>query len=169
MKRQLIITIGISGCGKSTICDTLYGNIPHVRLNLDSIRKEICGDPTDHSREIEVIRTLMIRLRETLRDRSDTRPMVMDNTNMIFSDRKAAYQMVEDMGYVIGEDIEVTLIYLPISIETAWLRQLSRERQVPVEVLQKQTRRFQCPSKHEAVAGIPYRMITINSHSVAGV
>lgn len=167
--RQLIMPIGISGSGKSTLINHLYGDIPHVRISRDSIRKEICGDEEDHSREVEVGRTAMIRLRQTLQDRNDARPIIIDNTNIRYADRKEYYNMVTEMGLDIGEDIILAFILINLTPEEAIKRQLQRDRQVPAEAIHKQFRRLALPKNNELKDGIPYQMLTINSHSIGNI
>lgn len=169
MKRKLILTIGISGSGKSTLCDLLYGSVPHVRLSRDSIRKELCGREEDHSREVEVGRTVMIRLRETLKDTADTRPIIIDTTALLYKDRSQYYQMVKDCGLVLGQDIELLFLHINMSPTDAINQQMQRERKVPENVIHRQHNQLQHPAGFEFRDGIPYQMITFNGHVVGGI
>jgi predicted kinase len=159
--------MGISGSGKSTLCDILYGGIPHVRLNIDAIRKELCGGEEDHSKHVECIRTLQIRLRDALRY-DDGRLIVMDNTNTLYEDRRGVYLMIEQVGLVVGVDVEILLLHINVTPQEAWARQMSRTRSVPMYAIERQYLRLQRELDMECLKDIPHTRITIDNHGIFG-
>lgn len=72
-----IITIGISGCGKTTFVNEHYPN--YVRLELDDIRRELTHDVSDQSQNARVMDVFNERLQNAIDNNDD---VAISNTNL---------------------------------------------------------------------------------------
>lgn len=75
---QLILPIGISGSGKSTWISSLDKN-KYTIISPDEIRKELTGDVSDNSRNIEIFKIVDDRILEALK-KGDK--VILDATNL---------------------------------------------------------------------------------------
>lgn len=148
--KQVIILVGISGQGKSTFAKTwLNKNNPYI-IETDSIRKELCGDASDQSKNKLVF--------EVARDRFETWLMlpniehdicIVDATNLTINERYNWYNIIKAYEMEPRKDIEINLIFFVPNIEKAIIQNSKRDRFVPVDVIKKQANKIQFPDDWE--------------------
>ena len=135
---SLIITVGIPGCGKSTLARQLkaLGNVDIV-ISSDSIRDELTGDPENQEQNANVFRVLNHRVAEAL---SQGLNVLVDATNLKPSYRNGlkALTLLARVRNVQGP-IECRAIRFADSadFDLCQKRNTSRERVVPEFVMQR--------------------------------
>lgn len=141
-KPNLIIMIGISSSGKSTIAKQIAEKENFVIVSSDAIRGEICsGGVSDQSKNEEVFQIFHKRIRENLLKGND---VIADATNITMRSRRAIFNAVKGIDcYKIG--------YLVVkSIEDCIKDNKNDDRvAVPDEVIYKQVKKFQIPFYEE--------------------
>ena len=139
-KPKLFIMIGLSAAGKSTIAKELAKDYEAVIVSSDSIRKEICGNVSDQSKNEEVFKLFHKRIRKYLHEK---RNVIADATNITMKSRRAIINNVKKM------DIEIIAYIVPKKIEDCIKDNVEREYVVQEEVIYKQMKRFQIPFLEE--------------------
>ena len=139
-KPKLFIMIGLSAAGKSTIAKELAKDYEAVIVSSDSIRKEICGNVSDQSKNEEVFKLFHKRIRKYLHEK---RNVISDETNITMKSRRAIINNVKKM------DIEIIAYIVPKKIEDCIKDNVEREYIVQEEVIYKQMKRFQIPFLEE--------------------
>lgn len=139
-KPKLFIMIGLSAAGKSTIAKELAKGYEAVIVSSDSIRKEICGNVSDQSKNEEVFKLFHKRIRKYLHEK---RNVIADATNITMKSRRAIINNVKKM------DIEIIAYIVPKKIEDCIKDNVEREYIVQEEVIYKQMKRFQIPFLEE--------------------
>ena len=139
-KPKLFIMIGLSASGKSTIAKELAEDCEAVIVSSDSIRKEICGNVSDQSKNEEVFKLFHKRIRKYLHEK---RNVIADATNITMKSRRAIINNVKKM------DIEIIAYIVPKKIEDCIKDNAKREYPIPEEVIYKQMKRFQIPFLEE--------------------
>lgn len=139
-KPKLFIMIGLSAAGKSTIAKELAKDYEAVIVSSDSIRKEICGNVSDQSKNEEVFKLFHKRIRKYLHEK---RNVIADATNITMKSRRAIINNVKKM------DIEIIAYIVPKKIEDCIKDNVEREYIVQEEVVYKQMKRFQIPFLEE--------------------
>ena len=131
----LTLMVGVSGSGKSTHAAKLAQSIDAIIVEPDAIRKELTGDASDQSRNGEVFRLAHSRAEAIL---LDGKSVVVDATNL---DRKTRAEWV---AIARRCKAEARAVVVDTPVDVAKKRNLSRARVVPLDVIDKQTRRL-CP------------------------
>ena len=141
MKAKLTMLIGVSGSGKSTFAKRLKdaGEIDLI-ISSDALRAELFGDENDQNHNNELFNELHNRIRKALKE---GKRVCYDATNLSSKRRIGFLKSVSDL------DIVKECIVLIASFDSCAFAQLSRERQVPVDVIKKQIKQFQCPYWYE--------------------
>lgn len=139
-KPKLFIMIDLSAAGKSTIAKELAKDYEAVIVSSDSIRKEICGNVSDQSKNEEVFKLFHKRIRKYLHEK---RNVIADATNITMKSRRAIINNVKKM------DIEIIAYIVPKKIEDCIKDNVEREYIVQEEVIYKQMKRFQIPFLEE--------------------
>lgn len=132
----LILTIGIPGSGKSTWVEEYHRNYPRsIVISTDVIRKELTGvircDPNQnalmHAEARKRVKAILDDPKYYTADYPLGPTIVVDSTNC---------DPAEWIAYKrLGASIYIAKIF-PVPPEEAMKRQLSRERVVPMDVLQ---------------------------------
>jgi predicted kinase len=122
---QLIMMVGLPASGKSTISDALVA-AGWVRLNKDTLRKELYGDEAIQGDVKEVNRLYYQRLEEALVAR---KRIVVDNINLNYFFRKGTIERARLEGYR-----DISNVVLKVPVEECIRRNAGRERKVPDEV-----------------------------------
>lgn len=138
---KLYITVGIPGSGKSTYTNKIISETDNVKvISPDEIRGELTGDVSDQSRNADVWGLAHKRLHESL---SSDCNVIFDSTAV---DKKSRKNLIK-----IGKkyDAEIIALAFPVTFETAVERQKGRDRQVPLDVIQRFSDKFTLPSKKE--------------------
>lgn len=134
----LTMLVGISGAGKSTFVHkfTPYADI----LSSDDLRMELYGDVNDQEHNTEVFTELHRRCKELLRK---GRSVCLDCTNI---SRKKRMAFLRELKNIRCKKVCI-LIAVPFQICCA--RNFARERQVPVEHLERMYKNFNVPAYAE--------------------
>ena len=135
---ELVIMIGTPGAGKSTWAKDNFPQMDYICM--DEIRKEVCGNTADQTRNVEVAKVGFARLYESLRAR---RSVIWDATSPTMKQRKGLIDAARQQGAYVTE------IWMDTSLKTSLLRNASRERVVPEDVLRKKHSQLQFPRSYE--------------------
>lgn len=138
--KTLYIMSGISGSGKSTLAKKLFPFATY--LNADTIRRELCGNESDQTKNKEVFELLYQRLGWFVQ--SGVSDIVVDNTSLTEADRKK----IIDHALHFGE-INIVIIFVRPDISLALYRNSNRARQVPADVIRRQFYKIEWPTDNE--------------------
>ncbi|MDD7755155.1 MAG: ATP-binding protein [Clostridiales bacterium] len=141
MKAKLTMLIGVSGVGKSAFAKQLKdaGEIDLI-ISSDALRAELFGDENDQNHNNELFNELHNRIRKALKE---GKRVCYDATNLSSKRRIGFLKNISDL------DIVKECIVLIASFDLCVFSQSNRERQVPVDVIKKQIKQFQCPYWYE--------------------
>lgn len=143
------VLIGGCGSGKSTwakeFSAKLNTNLSELNvvdiINMDSIRKEICGTETDQTQNNKVYSIAMSRFKNSVRTMVPN--VILDNTNITKKNRKDALDFCKEYG------CRVIAVFFTTAFDEAVKRNQSRERVVPVEVIKRMFSQLQPPTLDE--------------------
>ena len=127
-RQRLVLLIGLPASGKSTISEA-FEAAGWVRINKDSLRKELYGDESILGDGRAVNKLFYVRLEEAL---LAGRNILVDNTNVHSLHRKGTLAMAQEHGYA-----RATHVFLDVPLEECLRRNALRERKVPVEAFQE--------------------------------
>ena len=141
-KPKLIILIGISASGKSTIAKQLAKKENAIIISSDAIRAELCnGNVSDQYKNDEVFKLYHKRIRENLLNGNN---VIADATNITLRSRRAIFNAIngidcEKIGYIVVKKIG------------NYIKDNHNDDRVAVPdgVIEKQVRKFQVPFKEE--------------------
>lgn len=119
---QAIISIGLPGCGKSTVLKPMAEKLGYTYLNADDIREELTGDPANHAMEADVWQLVYARAAEGLHYGG----VIIDATHTKRKDRR---EMIEHLRRH-GAD-EIIGLWFDIPYEVCAARNAARGRVVP--------------------------------------
>lgn len=141
MQTKVILTIGISGSGKTTFVGKNYTDDDHIILCTDKLRGIIGTSESDQSVNHIIFSTLFTFLTYLLR--FDNRNIVIDATSYSPKNRKEIIDIARKEGAA------VEAICFDVPIEVAKARNKRRGRQVPDDVIQRQSDRLLFPGENE--------------------
>ncbi len=141
----LTIMVGVSGSGKSTHARKLAGDTGATIVEPDAIRKELTGNASDQSRNGEVFRLAHQRTEALLMKGTD---VIVDATSL---DRKTRAEWVS-IARRCGAEARAVVVDTPIDV--AKKRNVSRDRVVPLDVIDKQASRLCPPTPSEGFTQI---------------
>lgn len=131
MKKTIYMAIGVPGSGKSTWWETAVskGTIPAtaLRINMDTIRKELTGSEENMSKNDLVARVAKSTLRSAMSNNVEV--IYWDNTS---ARRKYRKEVIEDAKKA---NYEVIGIWFKVPLAVAKSRNAARTRKVPEDVL----------------------------------
>lgn len=125
---MLVMLIGLPASGKSTLTEA-FESRGWLRLNKDSIRKELYGDEAILGDPKEVNRVFYERLEAACRQ---SRRIVVDNLNLNQFYRKGPIATAREHGYV-----DISNIVLDVPVDECVRRNALRARQVPEAVIRQ--------------------------------
>lgn len=133
-KPTIFMMVGAPGSGKSTWWEDAVrsGRIDQtkaVRINMDTIRKELTGNAEDQSKNGMVARIADQNLVNALSHRIPV--IVWDNTSARPKYRKNVIKEAQVADY------DVVCVYFDLDLETVQLRNELRERVVPKDVVER--------------------------------
>ena len=134
---ELTLLVGCPGSGKSTYRNTLTNS---KVICMDDMRKELCGDPNDQSRNQEIFNRMYKETNKALKAGEN---VVLDNTNWSRKARKPLLESARNYG------AKVNLIYWDLTIETLLKRNLEREKVVPQDVVWRFYKTIETPASYE--------------------
>ena len=151
-KPNLVIMIGISASGKSTVAKQIVERnkiLNYIIVSSDAIRGEICeGGVSDQSKNEEVFKIFHMRIKENLLKGNN---VIADATNITMKSRRAIFDAVrnidcEKIGYLVVKSIEDCIKDNKNDDRMA----------VPDEVIYRQISKFQIPFKEEGFNDISF-------------
>ncbi len=140
-KPKIILTVAISGAGKSTFCQEYLAKYPStIYLCPDVMRGVMAGDEGEQNHNYQVFNVLDYACRYFM---SLGKDILIDATNYNIKNRKCWLRAAKDYYYeVIGLTFEATLAECLVRNET-------REKRVPIDVIQRQHDNYQKPELSE--------------------
>ena len=134
---EMVMLVGCPGSGKTT-----YRNqLENARiLCMDDMRKELCGDTNDQSRNQEVFNKLYKETHKTLQAGEN---VVLDNTQATRRLRKPLIDIARQHG------AQITMICWDLPISVLLERNAGRDKKVPEEVVWRFYKTFEFPSSFE--------------------
>ncbi len=144
---KLIIGIGVPGCGKTTFLRPLAERLGMAYINPDSIREELTGDASNHSREADVWRIAYDRTTRALMKNG----AVMDATFTVPKDRRKLINLAKSVGVS-----QVDAYWFNVPVRLCIERNSQRSRIVPEAVIRKMHERLVAnpPAKEEGYTKI---------------
>lgn len=137
---RLILTIGISGSGKSTWAEKFAAENGFFYLSSDEVRERICGNANDQSKN-QTIFQIIFSIINNLLTKNDK--ILFDATNYSRKNRKEIIKIAQKHGALIEARVFMT------SLEVCLDRNFKRSRVVPTEVIERQHKNFQYPTFEE--------------------
>lgn len=140
--KQIFIAIGIPGCGKSTwMQKNITDPSKTAVINMDTIRQEVTGDPTDQTQNALVA---SLARQKFLTAVSHGVPSIYwDNTTTQRKYRKELIQVGKKGGY------KVVAVHFKVPFDICESRNKGRDRVVPHDVLVRMQGQLQPPEKDE--------------------
>lgn len=138
---EVIVTIGLSGSGKSTALSELDDS--WTVISPDEWREEHYGDASEQGDPAVVHRACREQLKEVLRAKGRA---VYDATNLVADLRAQLLNVCHAYG------AHVTLWVFDVAPSVAMARNRQRERRVPDWVIARQASKFEWPGPEEAHA-----------------
>ena len=136
-----IMLVGLAGSGKSTYAMQRQKEIDEcIILSSDSIREELYGDESiqrDHAKVFEIME------RRALAAARMGISVIYDATNLSARRRKHMAKQMSVQGCA------TECVVCVATFEVCCERQLTRERKVPTEVIDRQIRQFEVPTSME--------------------
>ena len=137
---KLFVMVGIPGSGKSHIGNQIAELFDCEVVSSDAMREKWYGDADDQKHNSSLWPRLFALTKEKLSAKKD---IVFDATNVSIKDRKKFIQMKNELG------VKLIAIVVNTSIDVAKKRNLSRERIVPDEVIERMSRKLVIPTQDE--------------------
>lgn len=141
LEPTMIQIAGIPASGKSTVA-AAFARHDFLRLNKDSIRKELYGNESTLGDGDAVSSLHLSRLSDALVQRKS---IVEDNTNFLHVHRRKQHEMGWDNGY----NGRMLLLFLRVPLEICLERNQKRERHVPEDVIRNMYFRYELPVAYE--------------------
>lgn len=141
---KLIIIVGLSGSGKSTIAKKIVDKEDAIIVSSDSIREEL-SFYEDQSRNDEVFKIFHERIKNGLHS---GKSVIADATNITIKSRKQIIKIGKQ------EDAFICAYVVAKRFYDCMIDNQLREHAVPDEVLRKQIMRFQIPFYEEGFDAI---------------
>lgn len=138
---KFIMTVGPSGSGKSTYVE-LFNSVGYDIHSSDALREELLGDVNDQSHNAYIFMQMLDR---TIKSLSEGRTVVYDATNL---NSKRRIELL----YRLKKEFPELQTYAMVSIttpENCIGRRALSDRPVPAEVIMRQIKSFEVPTKSE--------------------
>lgn len=142
MIKTIFCLVGLPGSGKSTWVNSHITDASKVAVvNMDTIRQEVTGDPTDQTQNALVA---SLARQKFLTAVSHGVPSIYwDNTTTQRKYRKELIQVGKKGGY------KVVAVHFKVPFDTCAKRNAARDRVVPYDVLVRMQGQLQPPEKDE--------------------
>lgn len=134
-----MMLMGIPGCGKSTLAESLTKTEKAVIVSTDKLRYQLTGSETDFSKDDQVFTQALYQIRLNL---EECRNVVYDATNLTRQERKRVLK-------VIPFGTHTVCYYRKVPLNLAIKRNLGRKRVVPVEIINRMFIKLKEPTINE--------------------
>lgn len=138
---NFFMVVGIAGSGKTTLYEEQYAHAGMAYVSSDDIREKVFRDVNDQFHNEEVFEIMKQRTLQALRGHKD---VFYDATNLSAKRRIAFLKNLEGI-----ENLRKICVVNVVPVYIAWMRNGSRERQVPIEVINRMAKQFETPHKSE--------------------
>lgn len=135
-KPIFIMMVGLPGSGKSTYAKELAGNINAKICSSDAIREELTGDINSQNNNEEVFKLLHKRIKERLVNGEN---VIYDATNINSKRRRAFLSELKNIPCV------KICIVIAVPFEECCRRNKNRERNIPVDVIERMYKNWNTP------------------------
>lgn len=146
MGATLYMTIGLPGCGKSTLYEQKFSLCEYI--SSDAIRAEVFGDVNDQTHNSEVFQLMFKRTVEALKSDKE---VYYDATNL---SRKRRMAFLHSIAHV--KDVRKVALVFNTPYEVCLKRNAKRERHVPEGVIFDMLKRFDLPDVAEGFDEVLY-------------
>ena len=137
--KEIVLTIGLPGSGKSTYLRNYLALKPHIILCPDQIREEVTGNIEDQSQNGRVFDIFYDRLEQALKsDDPATQSIGLDATFLRKPYRTPIFDIIKDSGV----ECRITILQMDIPKNEAMHRMKKRTRQVPEHVLDSMIQKY---------------------------
>jgi predicted kinase len=126
---KIIMGIGMPGAGKTTLLKRFADRHGYAYICPDDIRKEMCGDAMDQSKNTEVWERAHGLVKEAI---GDQKTIVFDATFANIDQRRKFVEFAHQNGAS-----KVQGVFVDVDIETAKERNRNRERVLPEYVFER--------------------------------
>ena len=144
------MTIGVSGCGKTTWAMNQPNIQPRLVLDSDAIREELYGNWADQYHNAQVFDEMYRRTVEGMKRGIDDIYYVATNLSM-----KRRIQLLERLRKMFPQYIYRCRVFVRTP-NTLYRQNCQREHCVPMYVIDRQLRQFQLPVENEGWDNISY-------------
>ena len=144
------MTIGVSGCGKTTWAMNQPNIQPRLVLDSDAIREELYGNWADQSHNAQVFDEMYRRTVEAMKRGIDDIYYVATNLSM-----KRRIQLLERLRKMSPQYIYRCRVFVR-TLDTLFTQNDRREHRVPAHVIARQMTQFQLPVENEGWDNISY-------------
>ena len=144
---MLVVLVGPSYSGKSTVCEFFkryykMNELPMYVICPDDIRKELLGDASDQSNGKMIFETAYERVDKALNSSLNT--VFFDATSLTPARRKPLIEIAKK------HRTPCFAVVMPdFTEEELTARVATRERKVPLEIVEKQRQKFILPTRAE--------------------
>lgn len=156
---RFVVMVGLSGSGKSTVAKEKYAT--HTYISSDDLREELYGDVNDQRHNGKIFEEMF---RRSIAALDMGQSVVYDATNLSAKRRKS---LITNVRAAIKTDIWCTACVVLTTFENCLIRNASRDRVVPEEVIRRQFLSFQCPTEYEGFDFICLEQTESNEDRVA--
>ena len=144
---MLVVLVGPSYSGKSTVCEFFkryykMNELPMCVVCPDDIREELLGDASDQSNGKMIFETAYERVDKALNSPLNT--VFFDATSLTPARRKPLIEIAKK------HRVSCFAVVMPdFTEEELTARVATRERKVPLEIVEKQRQKFTLPTRAE--------------------
>lgn len=135
-EQRFVMMMGLAGSGKSTFSKQIMeGRENVVYLSSDELREELTGDENNQDANADVFAEMLKRTKEALKEGKD---VIYDATNL---NRKRRRGLLSQLP----RHVHKAIAYMATTYENTVSQNSQRERQVPIEVIQRMYKNLQIP------------------------
>lgn len=152
--RQILITVGTAGSGKSSWIKEHYDLTDNsvFRINADAIRYMLYGDENTQGSGNRVFKLVYLMFEEALKmEHVDT--IIIDNTNLTYNIRNNFYRIIKSTFADYSKHVSIKLVTF-YDHEKALIQNANRERTVPEDVMYRMIRSFEPINEIETRMGV---------------
>lgn len=142
----LYMTVGLPGCGKSTLYEQEFPLCEYI--SSDAIRAEVFGDVNDQTHNSEVFQLMFKRTVEALKSGKE---VYYDATSL---SRKRRMAFLRSIAHV--KDVRKVALVFNTPYEVCLKRNAKRDRHVPEDVIFDMLKRFDLPDVAEGFDEVAY-------------